>query len=278
MPVVTEVRPPSPTRSASQDVLAALRGDPTRRPDIDPGLAGGLREWLEDGLSFLPDTLPAPLMVSKQKLRDVLGGHWVETAGAARGPVSGSLALGAVMDALFRQVVTLGHLEDPLNDGLDALRIGARRSDVVEYVESLCGEDLTRFRDEVETQSAILLRRWPKLSPSWLPRTQERIAVPLAGGNVVLVGVVDLIVGAPSTGRASVALIEVKSGSARLGDREDLWFYALLETLRSGAPPSRVATFYTRTGQVDAEDIDDARLIASVQRVLSAVGLLLGRA
>jgi len=216
-------------------------------------------------------------MVSKQKLREAFGGNKVESAGTEQGAVSGSLALGAIMDTLFRQVVTLGHIEDPLNDGLDALRIGTRRSDVVEHVETLTGEDLSRFRDEVETQSAILLSRWPKLSASWLPRTQERIAVPLAGGNVVLVGVVDLIVGAPSSGRASVALIEVKSGSARLGDREDLWFYALLETLRSGAPPSRVATFYTRTGQVDAEDVDDARLIASVQRVLSAVGLLLGR-
>jgi len=269
------MRQPSLTRVPAQEVLAALRGDPTRRPDVDPGLAGGLREWLEDGLCSLPEQLKTPLVVSKQTLRDVLAGSKAEESRGDRGRVSQALALGAVMDVLFRQVVTLGRIDDPIGDGLDALRIDVRRAEILQYVEDLSGEDLTRFRDEVETQSAILLSRWPKLSTSWLPRTQERIAVPLAGGNVVLVGIIDLVVGAPSSGRASVALIEVKSGKMRMEDREDLWFYALLETLRSGAPPSRVATFYTRTGQVEAEDVDDARLIASVQRVLTAVGLLM---
>jgi hypothetical protein len=72
-------------------------------------------------------------------------------------------------------------------------------------------------------------------------------------------------------GRASVGLIEVKSGRARIEDREDLRFYALLETLRSGAAPFRVATFYTRTGQVITEDVDDGLLTSSVQRVLAAI-------
>jgi hypothetical protein len=30
------------------EVLALLRGDATARPHFDPGLAGGLRAWLED--------------------------------------------------------------------------------------------------------------------------------------------------------------------------------------------------------------------------------------
>ena len=31
-------------------LLRRLRGDGGPRPVIDPGLAGGLRDWLEDGL------------------------------------------------------------------------------------------------------------------------------------------------------------------------------------------------------------------------------------
>ena len=31
-------------------LLRRLRGDGIPRPVIDPGLAGGLRDWLEDGL------------------------------------------------------------------------------------------------------------------------------------------------------------------------------------------------------------------------------------
>jgi hypothetical protein len=210
------------------------------------------------------------LIVSKQILRDTLAGRPNRACGGPQ-PITDSMALGAVMDALFRQVVTTGHIEDPMRDGIDALRVDPRRSEVVDFVHGLVGRDLAEFRDELETQAAILLSRWPRLSPAWLPRTQERIAIPLAGGDVVLVGVVDLIVGAPSTGRASVGLIEVKSGRARIEDREDLRFYGLLETLRSGAAPVRLATFYTRTGQVDAEDVDDQLLTSVVQRVLATI-------
>jgi hypothetical protein len=251
------------------EVLAALRGDSNRRPLIDPGLAGGLRDWLEDGLCSLPTGIETPLVVNKQSIRDALAGR--DSRRSADPPMNGSMALGALMDALFRQLVTIGHIEDPVRNGMDALRADPRRSAVVDFVGGLAGRDRVEFVDELETQTGILLSRWPRLSPHWLPRTQERIAVPLAGGDVVLVGVLDLVIGAPSNGRASVGLIEVKSGRVRSEDREDLRFYALLETLRSGAAPFRVATFYTRTGRVDTEDVDDGLLTSSVQRVLAAI-------
>jgi len=270
-------RPRAPHMApAGTEVLASLRGDSNRRPLVDPGLSGGLRDWLEDGLCSLPLGSQAPLIVNKQVLRDALARRDRRNAGPQA--ITGSMALGALMDALFRQLVTVGHIDDPMRDGLDALRVDPRRSEVVDFVHGLAGQELADFEDELETQSAILLSRWPRLSPAWLPRTQERIAVPLAGGDVVLVGVIDLIVGAPSGGRASVGLIEVKSGRSRIEDREDLRFYALLETLRSGAAPFRVATFYTRTGQVDAEDVNDELLTSSLQRVLIAIGRMVAAA
>lgn len=270
MTLATDLPAPADPWSG-HDVLQCLRGDPGRRPDVDPGFAGGLREWLEDGLCALLPLPSTPLVVNKSLLRDVLAGRPPERGTL---PVTAPLALGALIDVLFRQLVTVGRIAEPLRDALDGLRIDPRRRDVIEFVEALPDDELVGLRDELETQAAILISRWPRLAPAWLPRTQERMAVPLAGGDVVLVGVVDLALGAPSAGRASVGLIEVKSGLARLEDREDLWFYALLETLRSGAPPSRVATFYTRTGQVDAMDVDDDHLSAAVQRVLSAVAAL----
>ena len=266
-----------PAAPAGADVLASLRGDAGRRPLVDPGLSGGLRDWLEDGLCSLSIGPQKPLIVNKQALRDAQAGK-PSQRGARPQPITDSLALGALMDVLFRQVVTTGYIEDPMRDGIDALRVDPRRSEVIDFVHGLTGRELREFEDELETQSEILLSKWPRLSPSWLPRTQERIAVPLAGGDVVLVGVIDLAVGAPSAGRASVGLIEVKSGRARIDDREDLRFYALLETLRSGAAPFRVATFYTRTGQVDAEDVDDELLTSSVRRVLVAIGRMVAAA
>lgn len=272
MAMATDLTTTPSNLAPTADVLHSLRGDPGRRPEVDPGLAGGLREWLEDGLCSVP--LPwRPLVANKQLLRDVLAGRPPRPENT---PVTTPLALGALVDALFRQLATVGRIEEPLRDALESLRTDPRRREVVDFVASLPADERAGLNDEVETQAAILLSRWPTLAPSWLPRTQERMAIPLAGGDVLLVGVVDLAVGQPSCGRASVALIEIKSGTARIEDREDLWFYALLETLRSGAPPSRVATFYSRTGLVDAMDVDDDQLRSAVQRVLAAVRLLAG--
>lgn len=256
------------------EVLRTLRGDPASRPVVDPALAGGLREWLEDGLAELGLDPANPLILDKKTLRQAHSEH------RRRGPqeITHAIAIGLVMDALFRQLVTVGHIDDPMQDGLDALRIDSRRADAVGFIESLGEQDRVDFEDEIDTQTAIMLSRWPRLSPAWLPRTQERIAIPLAGGAIVLVGIVDLVIGRPSRGRASVEVIDVKSGRPRLDDREDLRYYALLETLRSGAPPFRVATFYTRTGQVDFEDVTDEVLTCTVRSVLSAVEQLAGGA
>ncbi len=257
---------------SGSEVLSALRGDPNGRPVVDAALAGGLREWLEDGFSTLRLDPEKPLVLDKKTLRRAHS----DQGRIAVQEITHALAIGLVMDALFRQLVTIGHIDDPMRDGLESLRIDPRRADAVAFIESLEGRERVDFEDEIETQTAIILSRWPRLSPAWLPRTQERIAIPLAGGGIVLVGIIDLIIGAPSRGRASVEVIDVKSGRPRLDDREDLRYYALLETLRSGAPPFRTATFYTRTGQVDFEDIDDEVLTCMVRSVLSAVEQLVG--
>ncbi|HXR53996.1 MAG TPA: hypothetical protein VN793_03005, partial [Acidimicrobiales bacterium] len=66
-------RPRAPHMApAGTEVLASLRGDSNRRPLVDPGLSGGLRDWLEDGLCSLPLGSQAPLIVNKQVLRDAL--------------------------------------------------------------------------------------------------------------------------------------------------------------------------------------------------------------
>ena len=276
--IAEDLRQPStrPVPTIGADVLASIRGTSSHRPRVAPGLSGGLRDWLEDGLCSLTAGLVTPLVVNKQTLRDALSDR-VDPRNT-KATITDSMALGAVMDALFRQLVTTGHIDNPMKDGIDALRVDPRRSEVVDFVHGLAGRQLVDFQNELNAQATILLTRWPRLSPAWLPRTQERIAIPLAGGDVVLVGVVDLIVGAPSSGRASVGLIELKSGRARVEDREDLRFYGLLETLRSGAAPFRLATFYSRTGQVDAEDVDDELLMSSVRRVLTAIGRMVEEA
>jgi hypothetical protein len=156
-------------------------------------------------------------------------------------------------------------------DGLAALAVDDRQSDLVGWVERLSGTERGELGAEVERQAEGLRRRWPALDPSWLPRTQEAMRVRLVDGAFELSARVDLAIGRPAGDVASVAIVEVKSGARRAEHRADLHFSALLETLRSPAPPFVVATYYTRTGELDVDPVTDELLIGAARRTLMGV-------
>jgi hypothetical protein len=210
-----------------------------------------------------------PLVVTKDRLTRVLAceAHYVATEFGQRSN-SVALACGAIVDALFRQLVTIGSIGDPMADGLAALAVDDRQSDLVGWVERLSGTEQDALGAEVERQAEGLRRRWPALDPSWLPRTQEAMRMGLADGTFELSARVDLAIGRPAGDVASVAIVEVKSGSRRAEHRADLHFSALLETLRSPAPPFVVATYYTRTGELDVDPVTDELLMGAARRTL----------
>ncbi len=264
----TGFRPPE-----GADLLRRLRGPGTSRPAVDPGLAGGLRDWLEDGLAEVAaEVAPGgvPVRVTKEALTGVLTceAHLVARRVAPR-VISEELARGSLVDALFRQWVTTGRLEDPWSDALGAVGVGGDTDGIAAFVETLPAERRQALAEEIAEHASGIVARWPVPSPMWLPRTQERVVVPLVGGRVVMSGVVDLAFGGPAGERASVCVVELKSGRRRIEHRGDLHFYALLETLRSGAPPFRIATYYTRTGELDVEAVSEDVLLSALQRVLA---------
>jgi hypothetical protein len=255
------------------DLLARLRSPATIRPVVDPGLAGGLRDWLEDELAdvagaVLPDAVP--VRVTKEALTGALTceAHLVARRSAPR-TVTVELARGSMVDALFRQWVTKGVLDDPWSDAVAAVSVGGDTDGIGAFVEGLPDERRQGLAEEIAVHAAGIVARWPVPSPAWLPRTQERVVVPLVGGQVVMSGVLDLAFGGPAGDRASVCVVEIKSGRRRVEHRGDLHFYALLETLRSGAPPFRIATYYTGTGELDVEAVTDDVLVSALQRVLA---------
>jgi hypothetical protein len=257
---------------STETLLARLRGGSAARPLVDPGLAGGLRDWLEDALVPALAGLPPgslPVRVTKDAVNRVLAceAHFLSRAGTAR-IVTLELARGVMVDALFRQWVTTGVIADPWADAMAAVECAGDEA-VVRFVKSLDTDSRDGLCAEVREHAAGIESSWPLSSPAWLSRTQERLEVPLAGGRLVLNGVVDLAFGAPSNGRASVCLVELKSGARRLEHRGDVHFYALLETLRSGAPPFRVATYYSSSGELDAEQVGEDVLIGALQRTLA---------
>lgn len=284
---------------AGDALLERLRDTGRPRPRTDRDLALRLRAGLEEGLlpaggppdalhsppapgavSSSGDVPPAPLLVvTKDRLTRVLAceAHYVATEFGER-PLSVPMACGAIVDALFRQLVTVGSIGDPMADGLAALVVDGDQDDLVSWIERLPGSARDELRLEVERQAEGLQQRWPALDPSWLPRTQESMRVRLAGGTIELSARADLTIGRPAGDEGSVAIVEIKSGARRIEHRADLHFYALLETLRSPAPPFVVATYYTRTGELDVEPITDELLMGAARRTLIGARRLVGLA
>jgi CRISPR/Cas system-associated exonuclease Cas4 (RecB family) len=104
--------------------------------------------------------------------------------------------------------------------------------------------------------------------------TEARVQWPL-DGPIVLSGKVDLVLGRPVGTESRKVIIDLKTGRPAHRHREDLRFYALVETLRTGVPPRRLASFYLDVGQPVIEDVTPAVLRTAVRRTLDGVNALI---
>ncbi|HEY1650551.1 MAG TPA: hypothetical protein VGG09_01595 [Acidimicrobiales bacterium] len=262
--------------SPGGEVLALLRGDAAARPSFDPGLAGGLRAWLEDAayrvVASRGDLAP-PLVLGPREVLGTAPPATLDGPGGASGGVAGDgvpdeVIVARLVHALFRRLVTDEEIDDPLSDALDALRAegskGARTATQVAAMDDTARSVLGAV---VSTHAAHLVDLVPRLAPGWMPRTDDRVAIPLAGGRVVLHGVFDLLVGLPRAGTASLCALGLCTGGSWARARRALHYLALLETLRTGTPPFRLALLETGSGRYGIEDVREEHLCALTSHV-----------
>jgi hypothetical protein len=264
---------PDPVRRASAgggaDGLLARLLEPTGlRPGFE-GLAGGLRAWLEDA-AFIAVTArgdgPPPLFVGPRRLLGSPG----DTALYEALPAQRVLA--RLVRALFRQLVTAGTIGDPLTDALDALRADSSTSDVVHHVESMGREARVALAGSLVLHVAHLRAMLPRFASASMPRTDDRVAIPLAGGRVVLGGIFDLLVGGGGRSGSSLCAVGLTVDGPLDRDRWRLHYLALLQTLRSGTPPMRLALLHTATGTYAVEEVCAEHVRAAAAHVAAWLG------
>ena len=115
------------------------------------------------------------------------------------------------------------------------------------------------------------LECFPPLRRSWWPVLESPLRAELGGGRIVLSGRVDLVLGRTVGLVAGKAFVDFKTGSRFPGHVDDLRFYALLETLRLGVPPFRLASYYLDQGDIVSEDVTEAVLEAAAARAADGV-------
>jgi hypothetical protein len=112
---------------------------------------------------------------------------------------------------------------------------------------------------------------WPPIERSWVPRIESTSKFPLFGGKLELNTRVDLALGMPRGLEARTFVVDLKTGRPSPDHRQDLRFYALVETLARGTPPFRVASYYLDSGTYDYEDITADALWETVALVVPGI-------
>ncbi len=252
------------TAGTSHDLLGALRGRRERRPRVDPTLAGGLRAWIEDDLApLVGEADPAqPLFLSPRA---------VVSESLQTVPPLSALARSALLSALLAQRVVLGSVVHPMDDALSALEADPGQAALVDAIHSLDPDGFAQLAAELTAHYAVLAASLTSIPGTWLPRTNVRLSVPLAGGRVVLGAVASLVMGPPADEVSTVCLLDVTTSSLDPTAQRRLGILSLLETLRSGAAPLRVGSLSTATGEVVLAEVTDELLRDAIADVVSAV-------
>jgi hypothetical protein len=238
-----------------------MRGTPALRPPVDRGLAGGLRAWLEDGI----------LSSGVARSKDVVRLTTSSVGGAPTFAPPAGVLRGALVAQLVRLRVAGGVVEDPFDDATCAMAASGRNDDLLGILADLDPDEHARLAAEVAAHDAVLADRLGAIPSWWSPRCGVRQSVPVAGGSVVLRGLVDVALGEVGSPRASVCLLEVTT--SRLAERHDtvLSYLALLETLRTGEQPLRVAALSSADGSFVVRDVTPELLGSAVEHVLLAL-------
>ncbi|WP_173400681.1 PD-(D/E)XK nuclease family protein [Ilumatobacter nonamiensis] len=149
-------------------------------------------------------------------------------------------------------------------------RLGDESRSIGQWIETLSPADEADVRSQTTVRVTQFLENFPPLSRRWAPVTEASIRWPNSG-PITLSGKVDLLFGRPNGRESRKVIIDLKTGRPNARHRQDLAFYALLETLVREVPPRKVATFYLDAAEAQADDVSERMLETAMRRTLDGL-------
>ena len=138
------------------------------------------------------------------------------------------------------------------------------------FLDGLSEGDRAELRSRAIDRATKFIQDFPPLPLSAQP-VLEATAKWRPAGTIELSGKVDLQVGRPNGRESQLLLIDFKSGARSFHHRDDLRFYALVQTLRQSVPPRKLATYYLDYAEAEAEDVTEGALRAALTRTLDGI-------
>jgi hypothetical protein len=249
--------------------MDVLRGERDARPIANTTAASGLRAELEDGIFALlgPARRDAPLAIRASTLRS--GTYAEDLTASLLAQVRGLLVTQAL------RLLSVGlEIDHAFDDALLAWRADVGSNELTRFVDQLESDERARLATDVTAHCVTLKRSLGPLSSRWLPRTSLRAYQRLAGGDVVLRDVIDLMVGTTTSDQASVALLDVTTSPLGEGAERVMRYHALVQTLRTSIVPLRTSMFSTAAGELWSANVDDELLSRAVGDVLETLRVM----
>jgi CRISPR/Cas system-associated exonuclease Cas4 (RecB family) len=255
----------------AQNSVIELLGRSSDRAPLADELVEELVADLVDGIEAKAGAIdPAtPLWVSKHSLTTIHGceAHFLADDSAFSWTVAA--ARGIVAHKAIEVLIHYRGEPHPasLVDEAMARLIDDEMAPVGKFLASLEEFDRAELRALAVDRVTAFQESFPPLKAQWSPRTESKSRVELADGRVVLSGKTDLTLGRAE----NKVIIDLKSGRPMPHHREDLRFYALLETVKLGAAPRKLASYYLDSARTHPEDVGEAVLRAAVHRTVRGV-------
>ncbi|MEX2625929.1 MAG: PD-(D/E)XK nuclease family protein [Ilumatobacteraceae bacterium] len=241
---------------------------------FDPALAEDIRATVSEAIEAFGERLDGEqLWVSKHRLSTVLGceAHAMAPDEFSWSPAT---ATGQVSHRAIQLLVNWRGEPTPADLVDEAIaRLADDDRSLGQWIAALSPGDEADLRGNALERVTRFVEGFPPLDKRSHPMTEARVQWPL-DGPVVLAGKVDLVMGRPNGGESTKLIIDLKTGRHSPRHRDDLRFYALVETLRTGVPPRKLASYYLDVGEADVEDVTEAVLRTATRRTLDAVDAL----
>ena len=284
-PLVHNCIMPIDTVSPVQNVSAVTLPRIERNRLSHGGLAGGLREWMEDQVFHILSSNPAgslPVVVDL----DAVGADAVQR----------------VKDALVRKLFNLQIATGRVNprrsfeEAIEAYRLSGDPSGLGSFICTCKPAVVTGLKREVEDHARRIVSHWSRIPGYAYPRVNNRYTISCHGGDLIFTGVCDLVLAVPENVIVAIYMDDYgdvrdesrdslggqenmrnasrdSSGSlnklALTGNmKEHMRYLALLCTLRDGIPPDAAVRWCSATGNFEIDAITEDALKEALEGLL----------
>ena len=139
-----------------------------------------------------------------------------------------------------------------------------------DFVSALTAAEHAALRGKAVERTTKFFQQFPPLDARAHPMLESSVRW-RPPGSIEAGGRADLVIGKPCGRESRRVIVDFKSGGRSPVHRDDLRFYALIETLVHEVPPRRLITYYLDGADCEVEDVSIDVLRAALRRMLDGI-------